>query len=205
MRVVSRFNDSEDRVGIDLLQGTTNSFNNASDFAKSLQPDPAVCTIRLICAPQSRQSFDLKMNYSSPGRLKLKIARAFIVLLALGGAAPSQVRAACGHIDASYFSRSTRILIHDLALAEARTTERFDSSSEVPRGDRPCSGLICSRPRDLPNAPASPLSSHSRSDDGCCATGRPEYSGEEFTEYQTNPANPLPQRRSSPVERPPRP
>jgi hypothetical protein len=205
VRIVSRLNASGDRVGIDLLQGTTNSFDNASDFAKSLQPDPAVCTIRLICAPQSRQWFDLKMNYSSPGRLKLKITRAFIVLLALGGAAPSQVRAACGHIDASKFGRSTRILIRDLALEQIQTSERFDWPTEVPLGDRPCSGLSCSRGRDLPNAPASPLSSHSRSDDGCCATGRPEYSGEEFTEYQTNPANPHPQRRSSPVERPPRP
>jgi hypothetical protein len=170
-----------------------------------LQRDAAVCTIRLICATRPLHSFDQDMNCSSPGRLKLQIARAFIVLLAIGSAAPSPVRAACGHNDPSNFSRSTRTLIHDLALEQTRTSERFDSSSEVPRGDRPCSGLSCSRGRDLPNAPASPLSSHSRSDAGCCTTGSPEYSGEEFTEYQTNPGNPHPQRRSSPVDRPPRP
>jgi hypothetical protein len=146
------------------------------------------------------------MTFSSRRRAKRLMAGAFLVLLGFGNVAPSQVRAACGLDNASNFRRSTRILVHDLALEKTRTSEQFDSSSSgVPHGDRSCSGLACSQGREMPNAPASPLSSHSRSDDGFCTTSRSGYAATEFTEYQTNPCNPHPYHHSFPIERPPRP
>jgi len=144
------------------------------------------------------------MTFSSPGRLKQLTAWAFLVLVGMGSVAPSPARAACGNNAGSHPSRSSLQLLHDLGLEKTTNPERFDSTSEVPRGDRPCSGLTCSRGRDLPTAPAAPASSLVRSDDGCCTTAQTEYSGAEVTNYQSNPVNPHPQHTSSPVERPPR-
>jgi hypothetical protein len=145
------------------------------------------------------------MILSSPGRWTRLRAWAFFMLLGFGSAAPSQVLAACGHNAGSHSSRSTLKLLHDLGLEQIADSEHFDSSSERPRNDRPCSGPSCSRGRDLPQAPASSLSSHLRSDDGCCTTALSGFFDAEFTKYQTNPGNPHPQHHSSPVERPPRP
>src|ERR1017187_608683 len=56
--------------------------------------------------------------------------------------------------------------------------------------------LISPAPSCARAALGSPLSSHVRSDDGCCTTGRSEYSGTEFTKFQTNPGNPHPRHHS---------
>jgi hypothetical protein len=143
----------------------------------------------------------IEMAASFRERLNRWSARAFLILLAVGGVAPSTAWAGCDHVS-SNLSLGAQGSLHDLELFRYSAVRPGEPTPTVPRRDSRCSGPFCSQGPGLPQAPVPSLTL--KSEFGCVVKVAHRTDDLSSVEAPTDHFPSRPRYSTFPPQRPPR-